>query len=62
MSTRLQVLLLEWVRRALRDPRFHRPVLERQSKLKAVCNAVGYSFPTAEIDQLLAEIERGYWS
>ncbi len=52
----------EWVRRALRQARSQRPTLEPQSKLEAVRKAAGYSFPTAPIDQMLAEIERGYRS
>ena len=50
----------EWVRRTLRDARALQPVHEPQFKLKAIRKAAGYSFPTAEIEQMLAEIERGY--
>jgi hypothetical protein len=50
----------EWVRRTLREARSRRPVHEPQWKLKAVRKAAEYSFPTAEIDQMLKEIERGY--
>jgi hypothetical protein len=50
----------DWVRRTLREARSRRPVHERQWKLNAVRKAVEYSFPTAEIDQVLDEIERGY--
>lgn len=50
----------EWVRRALRDARAQRSTGKPQSKLKAVRDAATYNFPTAEIGQMLAEIERGY--
>jgi hypothetical protein len=60
LARREQVAVGEWVRRVLREARSKRPVHEPQSKLKAVRKAAGYSFPTAEIEQMLAEIERGY--
>jgi hypothetical protein len=50
----------EWVRRALREARAGRPVVEPGTKLKAVRRAAKYSFPTADIPQMLREIERGY--
>jgi len=37
-----------------------RPLIEPETKLKAVPHAAGYSFPMADIDRMLAEIERGY--
>ena len=57
-----QVAVGEWVRRVLREARSQRPLQEPQAKLKAVRKAADYSFPTADIDQMLAEIERGYQS
>lgn len=50
----------EWVRRALREVRARQPVHEPQAKLKAVRQAAGYSYPTADIEQMLREIEQGY--
>ena len=50
----------EWVRQALRQARTQEPVIEATRKLEAVREASRHSFPTADIDQLLAEIERGY--
>ncbi|MCX6637522.1 MAG: antitoxin [Acidobacteria bacterium] len=35
------------------------PLATPQAKLRAVRKAVEYSFPTADIQQMLAEIERG---
>ena len=50
----------EWVRRALREARRREPRGDLDSKLRAVRAATRHEFPTAEIDQLLAEIEQGY--
>jgi hypothetical protein len=50
----------EWVRRTLREARMRRPIVDRETKLKAIREAAQYSFPTADIDQMLREIERGY--
>ena len=50
----------EWVRRALRDARASRPAIDSTTKLKAIRRGVKYSFPTADMEQMLSEIERGY--
>jgi len=50
----------EWVRQVLREARNRRPVNDTDTKLKAVRRAAALSFPTANIDQMLEEIERGY--
>jgi hypothetical protein len=50
----------EWVRRVLRDARASRPVIDPETKLKAVRRGTQYSFPTADLEQMLGEIERGY--
>jgi hypothetical protein len=60
LARRERLPIGEWVRRTLREARSRRPVHEPQWKLKAVRKAAEYSFPTAEIDQVLDEIERGY--
>ena len=60
LARRERVTVGEWVRRALREARSSRPVLDPQSKLKSVRKAAEHSFPTADVDQMLAEIERGY--
>jgi hypothetical protein len=38
------------------------PASDPEAKLKAVRKASRYSFPTADIDQMLSEIEQGYGS
>jgi hypothetical protein len=50
----------EWVRRALRDARRREPRGDLDQKVRAIREAAGHSFPTADIDEMLAEIERGY--
>ena len=50
----------EWVRRTLREARASRPVIDPETKLKAVRRGAKYSFPTADVEQMLSEIERGY--
>ena len=62
LARREHLTVGEWVRRALREARSRRSALAPQSKLKAVRQAAGYSFETGEVDQMLAEIERGYHS
>jgi hypothetical protein len=40
--------------------RSERPRGDRARKLAAVRSAVRHSFPTADIEEMLGEIERGY--
>jgi predicted transcriptional regulator len=49
-----------WVRQALRAARERRPVADAGRKLDVIRGAARHAFPTADIDQMLAEIERGY--
>jgi hypothetical protein len=49
-----------WVREALRIARDSANRPEARQKLRAISEAAQHSHPTADIDQLLAEIERGY--
>jgi hypothetical protein len=60
LARREHLALGEWVRRVLREARLQRPGQDPQTKLKAVRKAVEHTFPTADVDQMLAEIERGY--
>jgi hypothetical protein len=50
----------EWVRQAIRRVRREADLGEPARKLAAVRAAARHSFPTADIDQMRAEIERGY--
>jgi hypothetical protein len=49
-----------WVRRALREARRREPRGSIDRKLRAVRAAAQHEGPTADIDQMLAEVERGY--
>jgi len=60
VASRQGVPLSEWVRRALREARRREPQGDIDSKLRVVRAAVRHQGPTADIDQMLAEIERGY--
>ena len=62
LAKREHLTVGEWVRRALRDARANRPVHDAETKLKAVRRGAQYSFPTADVEQMLSEIERGYQS
>jgi hypothetical protein len=62
LAKRESLTVGEWVRRTLREARAGRPLIEPETKLKAVRRAVKYSFPTAGVAQMLREIEQGYQS
>jgi hypothetical protein len=57
-ATRMTVA--EWVRQALRAARAAAPGSDATRKLDVIRAAARESFPTADIDQMLSEIERGY--
>jgi len=50
----------EWVRRALRQARRGSSSTDVNKKLAIIRAATAHAFPTADIDQMNAEIERGY--
>lgn len=52
----------EWVRRTLRDARRREPRGDPEIKLDVVRAAARHAFPTADVEQMLDEIERGYQS
>ena len=60
LAKREHLTVGEWVRRTLREARSSRPESAPETKLQSIRRAVKYSFPTADIDQMLREIERGY--
>jgi len=49
-----------WVRQVLRAARRRLPKTEADRKLAGVRAAVQHAFPTADLDRMIAEIERGY--
>jgi hypothetical protein len=59
-ARREQMPVSEWVRRTLREARRNEPQGGIDGKLRAVRAAARHSFPTADIDEMLAEVERGY--
>ena len=54
--------LAEWVRQALRLARRREPLIDVDKKLAVIREAVKHNGPTADIDVMLEEIERGYLS
>ena len=50
----------EWVRQALAAARRYEPIGDAGKKLDFVREAARQEFPTADIDEMLAQIERGY--
>jgi hypothetical protein len=60
MARRRGTTVAEWVRQALRAARRADTGRDPGRKLDVIRHAVTHSYPTADIDQMLAEIERGY--
>jgi hypothetical protein len=59
-ARRERLTVAEWVRQTLREARRRRPEPSIERKLAAIRKAASYAAPTADIDQMLAEIESGY--
>ena len=55
-----RMTVAEWVRGAMRAARREEPAVPPERRLAIVRAAARHNFPTAEIGQMLAEIERGY--
>ena len=51
--------LSQWVRLRLREAKRNGPAKRAERRLRAIRVAASYSFPTGDIDQMLAEIEAG---
>lgn len=60
VARRHRVTVAEWVRQALRLARRDEPSSDPRRKLAAVREAARGAYPTADIAQMLSEIERGY--
>jgi hypothetical protein len=60
LARRRRISVAEWVRGALRAARAEEPAADPGRKLRALRAATAHSFPTADIDEMLAQIERGY--
>lgn len=60
VARRNRVTVAAWVRSTLRSARAAESDKDVRSKTAALRRSGVYSFPTGDIDQMLAEIERGY--
>jgi len=58
-ARRRQMTVSEWVRSVLRAARRAEPEGEPARRIEAIRAASRHAFPTADIDQMLAEIARG---
>ena len=59
-ARRQGLTLSEWVRRSLAEARSSQPSAEASKKLAVVRAAAEHAVPTADIAQMLREIEQGY--
>jgi predicted 2-oxoglutarate/Fe(II)-dependent dioxygenase YbiX len=55
-----RMTVAEWVRGVLREARRKEPLGDVGDKITAIRRAARYSFPAPDIEQMLAEIEKGY--
>lgn len=55
-----RMTVAEWVRQALRRARREEPMTDSRRKIALVREATRGAYPTADIEQMLSEIERGY--
>ncbi len=60
MARSQKMTVAEWVRQCIRAARRTEPSGDVKRKLEVVRAATKHSFPTGDIDQMLAEIEKGY--
>ncbi len=60
IATRHRMTVAEWVRQALCKARRDEPATDPRKKLAAVREAAGGEYPTADIQQMLTEIEGRY--
>ncbi len=60
MARASRMTLAEWVRRALTAARRREPGVDVSTKLSAVRAATSHAFPSGDIADMLAQIERGY--
>lgn len=60
VAKRHRMTVAEWVRQALRKARRDEPATDPRKKLAAVREAARGEYPTANIQQMLNEIEGGY--
>ena len=61
-ASRRGLTVSQWVRDAIRSTRGLEPSTDAARKLAAVREAVRHAYPAPDVEQMLAEIERGYSS
>lgn len=61
-ARRQRMTVADYVRRALREARAADSDGDTRRRLAVIAEAAEHAFPTADIDQMLAEIEHGYSS
>ena len=59
IARRQRMTVAEWVRQALRTARRSQPLADIGKKLAVVRSAAKHTFPVGDIEQILAEIEKG---
>lgn len=59
-AERRRMTVSEWVRRTLRRARSEEPATDVGAKLEVVRSAARHDYPTADVPQMLREIQAGY--
>jgi hypothetical protein len=62
IARRHRMTVAEWVRQALRVARREEPRYDVEQKLSVLREASRYSYPSGDIEEILADIERGRFS
>ncbi|HEV8130744.1 MAG TPA: antitoxin [Acidobacteriota bacterium] len=60
LARQQHMTVAEWVRQALRAARRREPDGNYNKKLKVIRDSSRFSYPAGDIDEMLAEIEKGY--
>lgn len=55
-----RMTVAQWVRQALRAARRREPAGDAATKIAVVRAAARHAFPSGDIEQILADVERGY--
>ncbi len=58
IARRHRMTVAEWVRQALRAARREEPRYDAEQKLAVLREAAGFNYPTADIDEILRDIDR----
>jgi hypothetical protein len=59
IARRRRMTVAAWVCAAIRAAMAEAPAIDPQRKLRALAVATSHSFPTADIDEMLAQIGKG---